>query len=718
MFRAARVALLSALLLSAGVHGVSQDLPDSGVAAPELDGPDLFADEFPEAPWVSRGRPVQIGLVFDDPFLRDGLRARFRDAITELTAGQFEVRFPDAFQLDGKGSMQGIERAVAQLLAEPGVDIVLALGVMASTSLARLAPLPKPGIAAHIVDADVLGIPMRDGTSGVRNLAYVSAPSPVVRDLQAFREVLPFENAAVLISGELLEHSPELRDRALRDTAEMGIGIHIVPVGSEAGGPLAAIPASTDLVYLAPLLRLPAAEFDTLAAGLVERKLPSLSLMGVEDVRRGVLATLHPETDNERMARRVALNVQRILFGERPEALPVLFAAGERLTINMATARAIGFSPSWAVLAEAVLINEEPHDAARAHLKPRLEAATTGLWVHDKMAGFVQPERSWDGTLTLQQVVYDERAHANLEVSKRMQRALEHGYAGQELDIIQIAAQGYFNVLRAKTFERIQQDNLRLTRGHLELARVRQNAGSAGPGEVYRWESELALRRIGFTDANALRASAEIDLNRILNQPQEDVLATEEAGIDDELLAPTRAFARAYLDTPRRFGLFRDFIVREGLERAPELQQLDEAIAAQERVRTAAHRAYYVPSVGVQDELKRDFLFGGQGAGGGLTGLFMPALEEDTSWNIAVRASLPLYAGGAHPGARDARTVAARARSGQREDRGAHPHGRAPGARVVRQHPPCRGRQRGRGQQPRSRDGRLCARGGLRNRPA
>jgi outer membrane protein TolC len=262
------------------------------------------------------------------------------------------------------------------------------------------------------------------------------------------------------------------------------------------------------------------------------------------------------------------------------------------------------------------------------------------------MAGLVQPERSWDGTLTLQQVIYDERAHANLDVSKRMQRALEHDYAGQELDIVQIAAQGYFNVLRAKTFERIQQDNLRLTRSHLELARVRQAAGSAGPGEVYRWESEVATRRIGFTDANALRASAEIDLNRILNLPQEDGLVTEESGIEDELLAPTRAFAQAYLDTPRRFALFRDFLVQEGLARAPELHRLDEAIAAQERVRTAAHRAYSVPTVGLQAEVKRDFAFGGQGSGG-LAGLFMPGMEEDTSWNIAMRASLPLYAGGA-----------------------------------------------------------------------
>ena len=42
-----------------------------------------------------------------------------------------------------------------------------------------------------------------------------------------------------------------------------------------------------------------------------------------------------------RMARRIALNLQRILLGDDPGTLPVDIERTEVMTINMATARAI-----------------------------------------------------------------------------------------------------------------------------------------------------------------------------------------------------------------------------------------------------------------------------------------------------------------------------------------------------------------------------------------
>ena len=89
------------------------------------------------------------------------------------------------------------------------------------------------------------------------------------------------------------------------------------------------------------------AELDTLIAGLIERKLPSFSLMGQRQVERGILAGATPDSQIPRLARRTALYIQRILLGEEAADLPVEFPTGRRITINMATARAIGVSPPW-----------------------------------------------------------------------------------------------------------------------------------------------------------------------------------------------------------------------------------------------------------------------------------------------------------------------------------------------------------------------------------
>ena len=74
---------------------------------------------------------------------------------------------------------------------------------------------------------------------------------------------------------------------------------------------------------------------------------------------------LAEETNLPRLTRRVALNVQRTLLGEDPGTLPVMLEQESRLTINMATAREIGWYPTWDLLTEAKLINEEEEDIAR-----------------------------------------------------------------------------------------------------------------------------------------------------------------------------------------------------------------------------------------------------------------------------------------------------------------------------------------------------------------
>ena len=107
------------------------------------------------------------------------------------------------------------------------------------------------------------------------------------------------------------------------------------------------------------MLRIPLKEFDALVQGLIDRKLPSFSLFGREEVERGLLASIGLETHTLRLARRVALNVHRILQGENAGDFLVTLPQGERLTINMATARAIDAWPTFRVLTEADLINEE-----------------------------------------------------------------------------------------------------------------------------------------------------------------------------------------------------------------------------------------------------------------------------------------------------------------------------------------------------------------------
>jgi hypothetical protein len=169
-----------------------------------------------------------------------------------------------------------------------------------------------------------------------------------------------------------VESIPWLEKKFRRIAQENTIDIHIVPVQLSADQALAAVPADTDAVYLFPLAELTPGEFRKLLYGLILRKLPSFSLLGGEDVEAGVLASAAPKSEISRLTRRIALNVQRILLGEKASTLRVAFPVGEKLTINMATGRAIGFYPSWSALTEAELLNEQ---VERVERKLSLESA-------------------------------------------------------------------------------------------------------------------------------------------------------------------------------------------------------------------------------------------------------------------------------------------------------------------------------------------------------
>ncbi len=214
------------------------------------------------------------------------------------------------------------------------------------------------------------------------------------------------------------------------------------------------------------------------------------------------------------------------------------------------------------------------------------------------------------------------------------------------------ASESYLNVLRAKTVERIQRDNLRLTQANLGLARARVELGAAARDEVFRWESQIATNRKDVIDANALRNQAEIAVNRILDRPSEETFMTQEAALDDPELVTSFGQLRPYVENPQSFRVFRGFMVLEAFENAPELHQLDNAIRAQQRVLLASRRTLYLPTVEAIGEVTT---FKNGGSGSEFSSPFpLPfSPSNNLNWGAGISATLPLFQGGALRARRD-----------------------------------------------------------------
>jgi outer membrane protein TolC/ABC-type uncharacterized transport system substrate-binding protein len=635
--------------------------------------------------------PINIGVVVDGPWEKNrAILKLFETEIEDLLGDEFDIRFPERMTLTADWSQAGIHRSLDRLLADPQVDMVLAMGILAGQDLARRGPLPKPCIAPITTDRSAQQLPASNGSSGVSNFTYIASTAPLLNDLRLFHELIPFRKLTILSFRPYHDAIPEIARNLEKQLAADGIALTIIPTDGLAAPALASLPADTGAVYITPLL-LPDAEFQRLIDGLIERKLPTFSYFGYEEVEKGVLAGAAPATDFARLARRTALNLQRILLGENAAELPATINREERLTLNMATARAIGFSPGWNILTEAEQLFAEPQTAARqwslekvvneavavnldlaaadrkvaagledirrarANLLPQLGLSTSGVIIDEDRAAAsfgTQAETSLSASLNLQQVLYSEKAWANVAIEKQQQVGREEEWRQLRLDVIREAASGYLNVLRSKTLQKVQKNNLRVTRSNLDLARTRREVGFSSPAEVYRWENQLARDRRALIDADVSRTRAEIALNRVLQRPLEEGFFTADQGLDDPALIVSDPRLFAQLATPAAFARFRDFMVSEGLQNAPELQRLDAAIAAQKRARTAARRAFWMPDLSLQAGLTQMLSEEGEGVDSpfnrlkGLVPVDIPE-ADDTSWNVGLHLSLPLFSGGA-----------------------------------------------------------------------
>ena len=645
----------------------------------------VFFSAVSAAPRPACGEPAHIGIVLDGASaFTDSVRAAFEREITAYFGSDRTVDFPERHTLAADWTHDGVAAAIDQLVARKDVAVIVALGPVGSNVLAHRRPLTKPAIAALVIDASLQGLPFQNGASGVKNLNYVNVAYSALRTLRLFHEVVPFRKVAVIIRPGPFEEIPGLHVRGQAIAESLGVAITFIPVTTSAGSVLASLPSDADAAYLGPSEQLPEAGLDSLLQGLNARRLPTFSFTGRSEAERGALASYAPKDDLVRRARRVAGNIQRILAGEDAGTLPVGLASIPQLTLNMATARAIGYSPNWVTLSEAELIHAEAPAAgptwslssvarealqvnlslqasgknvasgrqdvaiARGALFPQVQAEATGTMIRKETASASlgqHPERETQGQLGLSLPLISDRKWANLAIEGHRQEGREADRRDAELDAVYEATTAYLDVLRAKAIAVVERENVRNTRANLEIAQLREATGAASRADVYRWEAELAQGRRRVLDTDASVQLAALEFNRTLNRSLEEPFQTEDATVLDPALITSEPRMLGYFSTPATFRVLRDFMVAEGTAASPRLQSIDAAIAAERRTGTSARRAFWLPTVSLDGSLSDVFSRDGAGTSAPALGPVTLPRGPDATWNLRLQGSIPIFDG-------------------------------------------------------------------------
>ncbi len=628
-------------------------------------------------------KKVNLGIVMDCPnssarFLID----RITDEADILLKSDYELVLEDENVLESDCEMSDIETNIQRLLDDDDIDIVLGIDALSSYVLAKNGPYKKPVIASVILNAQVQEVPITgNGTSGVKNLNYLELPYSPLRDLEVFHEMIGFTNLALIADEIAHTGMPELRRYLEEGLSNLEVGYEFVHTKDDPDQVLELIGEEFDAVFFFPSDRLTDEGYQRLIDGVNEKKLKSFSLLGRWDVDKGVLGGVAPSSNVDIMSRRVALNIQRIASGEDPEDISVKLLQTEEFVINMATARKIDYSPNWETLSEALLINEERDDIerqinifdaikegleqnleidiaerdvqivaedvkiARSSLLPELTANTSQTLVDDNTASISNgqnPQRRGLASLQLSQVIYAEPITANNQIQRYLLKATQASLESQFLDVVLDVSVTYLNLMQTKTVEGIQKQNLEVTRKNLELARVSSSLGQSGPSDLYRWQGEIANAKTNLLNATANRKKAELALNQILNRPIDELFQTEEIDIGDDRFISNSQVVENYVQNPRQFYQFADFMVSEAKLNTPDLRQFDFNLKAQERSVLLNERNRYVPTVTVGGSYNYELYRNGSGTEVPV-GFGTP---NDWNWNLQLGASLPIFQGG------------------------------------------------------------------------
>ena len=145
-------------------------------------------------------------------------------------------------------TVEGVRASLGALYADPKIDLVIALGLIASQEAAMRDHRPKPTFAPFPVDVETQSLPYVDGVSGVPNFNYLAANISTRHSIKTFHDLVPFRYLALLVNAELARAVPGFTSQAQSAAKDFGVRLDVIPVGNSVGDALAALGPAVDAV--------------------------------------------------------------------------------------------------------------------------------------------------------------------------------------------------------------------------------------------------------------------------------------------------------------------------------------------------------------------------------------------------------------------------------------------------------------------------------------
>lgn len=313
-------------------------------------------------------------------------------------------------------------------------------------------------------------------------------------------------------------------------------------------------------------------------------------------------------------------------------------AADETFSLSEVARQAIASNLDLLAQRRALAAAKEEIGQARSALLPRVDVGARGQFLDDDRSDSARGNNKEESILVgakLSQTLYDEEIWASFDIQKHIYTSQVEQLDSFELDIIQNAANAFIELERAQQILEIQLRNRVLTRDNLSTSRSLVAAGWSGEQDILSWESQLAGNDTSVREAQAQVLKNRFELNRVRNLAPESAISLVPATTEEYGFVYSRDAIAKAIALPENDRRMRDFLVRVGIRRSPDLAALDATIEGAERQLTSSKRAFWVPTLTAAAGIDH---LANKGSGDDF---------NETEWGAQAALTFPLFAGGA-----------------------------------------------------------------------
>lgn len=578
-------------------------------------------------------KTIELAFVFDGPSDKNTeVLQMFQKVITVSLLPEFKASFPKDLIFVGNWTESGARVAADKALSSRA-KMVVSLGYLSSEYYNE-----KKNKNKFVMTIDQYGI--RDFGKRIFNPVQQN-----VNDLIMFKKLVPTINkVAILMNENYYKITPNWNAKISNSLKEKNCNVKfaVVPVGNNINASLAKIPSDTDAVFVTPLFNITKAQRQELYKYVNNKKLPSFSAVGKEDVDIGAMLGTSAADVDRKLAEATSFNIYGVLKGNVVKNQKIPFFDDKVIYYNSDTGDLVGYIPPLRLLNNSVVISHkelpkyslgtllDSLDSGNLDMKRKsflvsaarrslasaylryLPTLRLDLGYQTYNSSYAKsytdvPTRVGAFTFAIDQILYSPDLVTNIIVKHKKLKFDKAESILTKANMEYQTGNLYIDTLMLENMIKVQEESVQETRENLAIARVRQKTGKCGYEEVLRWAGEVSEQEKKLLSMQAEYKNAKIHINKLLYNDQRKDFAFIPLTAKDPAFFTSDLNIIDHVRNPKRLEFFTDQLVKQVIYLSPETTKLKAAIAMKKAEMSNYIQKFFMPNAKMSLEYTTQF---------------------------------------------------------------------------------------------------------------